>query len=70
MTVGHNRIGRNIRESIRPRRSFRAFWGERAWRRDGPDVAGPIRVPAFGIELSLDEVYAGVDFDCGGTDER
>ncbi len=47
-------------------RSFRAFWrelGERTWRRDGPDTVGPIRLPEFGIELSLGEVYAGVDFD-------
>ena len=39
-------------------RSFRAFWrepGEQAWRREAPDAAGPIRLPEFGIELSLDD---------------
>jgi Uma2 family endonuclease len=47
-------------------RSFRAFWrepGEQAWHREAPDAAGPIRLPEFGIDLTLDEVYAGVDFD-------
>ena len=47
-------------------RSFRAFWrepGERAWRREGFDSVGPIGLPEFGIEVSLDEVYAGIDFD-------
>jgi Uma2 family endonuclease len=47
-------------------RSFRAFWrepGEQAWRREEADAAGPIRLPEFGIHLSLDDVYAGVDFD-------
>jgi Uma2 family endonuclease len=47
-------------------RSFRAFWrepGEQAWHREAPDTAGPIHLPEFGIELTLDEVYAGVDFD-------
>ncbi len=48
------------------RRSFRAFWrepGEQAWHRESPDTAGPIRLPEFGIDLSLDEVYSGVGFD-------
>ena len=47
-------------------RSFRAFWrepGEQAWHRETPDTAGPIRLPEFGIELSLDHVYSGGDFD-------
>jgi hypothetical protein len=47
-------------------RSFRAFWrepGEQAWRRDAADTAEPIRLPEFGIELSLDDVYFGLDFD-------
>jgi len=47
-------------------RSFRAFWrepGERAWRRDAADAGGPIRLPEFGIEISLDEVYSGIEFD-------
>jgi len=34
-----------------------------AWHRDAADTAGPIRLPEFGIELSLDDVYSGVDFD-------
>ena len=28
-----------------------------------PDAAGPIRLPEFGIEISLDDVYSGVGFD-------
>nr|WP_294553239.1 Uma2 family endonuclease [uncultured Rhodopila sp.] len=47
-------------------RSFRVFHrdpGECAWHRDPPDAIGPIRLPEFGIELALDEVYAGVGFD-------
>ena len=47
-------------------RPFRAFWrepGEQVRRRDAADTVGPIRLPEFGIELSLEEVYAGIDFD-------
>jgi Uma2 family endonuclease len=47
-------------------RSFHAFWcepGEQTWRREAPEAAGPIRLPEFGIDLTLDEVYSGVDFD-------
>ena len=47
-------------------RSFRTFWrepGEQAWHREAPDAAGSIRLPEFGIDLTLDEVYAGIDFD-------
>jgi Uma2 family endonuclease len=47
-------------------RSFRAFWrepGEQASHPDAADAAGPIRLPEFGNELSLDEVYSGIDFD-------
>jgi hypothetical protein len=36
--------------------------GERAWHRDPPDTLGPIRLPEFGIEVALDEVYAGIAF--------
>jgi Uma2 family endonuclease len=46
-------------------RAFRVFWrepGERAWRRVPPDAAGPILLPEFGIEITMDEVYAGIDF--------
>ncbi len=45
---------------------YQLFWrepGERAWRRDTPEIGRPIGVPEFGIELALDEVYAGIDFD-------
>jgi Uma2 family endonuclease len=48
------------------RRSFSVFRrepGERAWHRDPPDMIGPIRLPEFGIDLTLDEVYAGLEFD-------
>ena len=47
-------------------RSFRAFWrepGEQAWHQDEADAVGPVRLPEFGIELSLDEVYSAVEFD-------
>jgi Uma2 family endonuclease len=47
-------------------RSFRVFHrdpGECAWHPDPPDAIGPIPLPEFGIELALDEVYAGVAFD-------
>jgi len=85
-TVGHNRIGRNIREAIRPRlpvgapcgtygpqdaietvggalREPDAFIACSRPHRDAADTAGPIRLPEFGIDLSLDEVYSGIDFD-------
>jgi Uma2 family endonuclease len=48
------------------RRGHQVFWrepGERAWHRDVPETGGAISVPAFGIELTLDEVYRGVEFD-------
>ena len=48
------------------RRSFRVFRrepGERAWHRDPPDMIGQIGLPEFGIDLTLDEVYAGLVFD-------
>jgi hypothetical protein len=47
-------------------RSFRAFWrkpDEQARHGEAPDAAGPIRLPEFGIDLTLDEVYSGIDFD-------
>jgi Uma2 family endonuclease len=46
-------------------RAFRVFWrepGERAWRRIPPDTVGPIRLAEFGIEITMDEVYAGIEF--------
>jgi Uma2 family endonuclease len=48
------------------RRGYQVFWrepGDRAWRRGSPETATPIGVPEFGIELALDEVYAGLDFE-------
>jgi Uma2 family endonuclease len=47
-------------------RSFRAYWrdpGEQAWHREAADTDGPIRVPKFGIDLALDEVFSGIEFD-------
>jgi hypothetical protein len=47
-------------------RSFRAFCrepGEQAWHRDAADTAGPVPLPEFGIDLLLDEIYSGIDFD-------
>jgi len=63
-----NRSPRSLRYVVveSESRSFRAFWrepGEQAWRRDAAEAAGPIRLPEFGIELSLDEVYSGIEFD-------
>lgn len=46
-------------------RSFRAFWrepGERAWRREPPCTTASIVLPEFGLDLTLDEVYTGVEF--------
>ena len=37
--------------------------GTRGGAGEAPDAAGPIRLPEFGIDLSLDEVYSGIDFD-------
>jgi Uma2 family endonuclease len=48
------------------RRGYQVFWrepGDREWRRGAPEPGTPIKVPEFGIELALDEVYAGVLFD-------
>ncbi len=42
------------------------FWrepGDREWRGGTPETGRPIDVPEFGIELTLDEVYAGIEFD-------
>jgi Uma2 family endonuclease len=47
-------------------RGISVFWrepGERAWHREPPDYAGPLRLPEFGITLDFDEVYEGVEFD-------
>ncbi len=37
--------------------------GERAWRRDPLDAAGPLRLPEVGVTLDFDEIYEGVAFD-------
>lgn len=55
-----------LRYIVSESRSFRTFCREpcqQAWHRDAADTAGPIRLPEFGIDLSLDEVYSGIDFD-------
>jgi Uma2 family endonuclease len=47
-------------------RGVHVFWrepGERAWRRDPMDQAGPLRLPEFGITLGFHEIYEGVEFD-------
>ncbi len=48
------------------RRGYQVFWrepGDREWRRGTLEASGPIMVPEFGLELALDEVYAGLLFD-------
>jgi Uma2 family endonuclease len=48
------------------RRGYQVFWrepGDREWRRDTPETSSPISVPEFGFELTLDEVYAGIEFE-------
>jgi Uma2 family endonuclease len=48
------------------RRGFQIFWrepGDREWHRGAPEIGGLIGVPEFGIELDLDTVYAGIEFD-------
>jgi Uma2 family endonuclease len=48
------------------RRGYQVFWrepGDRAWRRETPEAGLPIGVPEFGVELTLDELYTGIDFD-------
>lgn len=47
------------------RRGARVFWrepGERLWRRDPLDTQGPLQLPEFGVTLTFDEIYEGVDF--------
>jgi Uma2 family endonuclease len=47
-------------------RGVQVFWrepGERAWRREALDSAGPLRLPEFGVSLAFDELYEGVAFD-------
>ncbi len=42
------------------------FWrepGEREWRREPLDEAGPLRLPEFGVTLDFDEIYEGVEFE-------
>jgi Uma2 family endonuclease len=47
-------------------RGIRVFWrqpGERQWRREAFDSKGPLQVPEFGISLTFDEIYEGIDFE-------
>ena len=47
-------------------RGVRVFWrapGERQWQREPSDGNGPLLIPEFGVVLSFDEIYDGVDFD-------
>jgi Uma2 family endonuclease len=47
-------------------RAVRVFWrepGERAWRRDPVDEAGPLSLPEFGITLGFHDIYEGVAFE-------
>jgi Uma2 family endonuclease len=47
-------------------RGYQVFWrepGDREWHRDLPHAGTAIGVPEFGVSLTLDEVYAGIDFD-------
>ncbi|HUB16620.1 MAG TPA: Uma2 family endonuclease [Acetobacteraceae bacterium] len=46
------------------RRGALVFWrqpGERLWRRQPLDAEGPLQLPEFGIALTFDEIYQGVD---------
>nr|WP_294520920.1 Uma2 family endonuclease [uncultured Rhodopila sp.] len=47
-------------------RGVRVYWrepGERAWRREPPDAAGPLLLPEFGIALAFDQIYENVAID-------
>ncbi len=47
------------------RRGYQVFWripGERTWQRIPFTADGLLDVPEFGLTLTLDEVYAGLDF--------
>jgi Uma2 family endonuclease len=37
--------------------------GERQWRREPFDSKGPLPLPEFGVTLTFDEIYEGVEFD-------
>jgi Uma2 family endonuclease len=44
----------------------RVVWrnpGERAWRDEPLDKAGPLHLPEFGVILTFDEIYEGIAFD-------
>jgi Uma2 family endonuclease len=48
------------------RRSCQVYWrepGDREWRRGTPETNKSIGVPEFGIEVTLDEVYAGIELN-------
>jgi len=47
-------------------RGVRVVWrnpGERAWRDEPLDKAGPLHLPEFGVTLTFDEIYEGIAFD-------
>ncbi len=47
-------------------RGTRVLWrqpGERQWRREAFDSNGPLQIPEFGISLTFDEIYEGIEFD-------
>jgi Uma2 family endonuclease len=47
-------------------RGIRVLWrepGERQWRREAFDSKGPLQIPEFGISLTFDEIYEGIEFE-------
>lgn len=48
------------------KRGVRVFWrepGERSWRSQPIDTEGPLQLREFGVALTFDEIYEGVDLD-------
>jgi Uma2 family endonuclease len=48
------------------KRGIHVLWrepGDREWRREGFDSKGPLQIPEFGISLTLDEIYEGIEFE-------
>ena len=46
------------------RRGVRVFWrepGERQWRREQFDSEGPLQISEFGVALTFDEIYEGIE---------
>ena len=47
-------------------RGIHVLWrqpGERQWRREAFDSKGPLQIPEFGISLTFDEIYEGIEFE-------